>query len=154
MAQDMDDHIQEVFLTAHRLGGYRPGPARPTSWLAAIAARVASTRKRSLRRRREAPSSIVVGTAADPTQNPARSAEANESVARVMRALDSLALSYRTVFVLYELEGESGAEIAAALGIAENTVYSRLHRARRQFLTAYEELRAGDATPRAAGGGT
>ncbi|MBC8072980.1 MAG: hypothetical protein IAG13_31950, partial [Deltaproteobacteria bacterium] len=43
---DVDDVVQEVFLIAHAHGGYRPGPAKPTSWLAAIAVRVASSHRR------------------------------------------------------------------------------------------------------------
>ena len=48
---DVDDVVQEVFLIAHAHGGYRPGPAKPTSWLAAIAVRVASSHRRRLRTR-------------------------------------------------------------------------------------------------------
>src|SRR5262249_2695753 len=49
---DIDDAVQEVFLVAHRKGGYVPGPGLPRTWVAGIAVLVAqaSTRKR-LRRR-------------------------------------------------------------------------------------------------------
>jgi RNA polymerase sigma-70 factor (ECF subfamily) len=39
----------------------------------------------------------------------------------------------REVFVLYEVEGLSGVEIAAALDVPLNTVWTRLHRARPAF---------------------
>src|SRR5262249_31749926 len=44
---ELDDAVQEVFMTVHRRGGYRPGPARPTTWLAEIALRVLSNRRRT-----------------------------------------------------------------------------------------------------------
>lgn len=48
---ELDDAVQEVFLVAHRCGGFKIGEAQPTTWLAEIALRVASGQKRSLRRR-------------------------------------------------------------------------------------------------------
>ena len=39
----VDDVVQEVFLTAHRLGGHTTGAAKPTTWLAEIALRIVST---------------------------------------------------------------------------------------------------------------
>jgi RNA polymerase sigma-70 factor (ECF subfamily) len=43
---DLDDVIQDVFLVAHKLGGYVPGPAKPTTYLANIALRAATTHRR------------------------------------------------------------------------------------------------------------
>src|SRR5690348_4984375 len=43
---DLDDVMQEVFLVAHRLGGYTPGPAKPTTYLANIALRAATSHRR------------------------------------------------------------------------------------------------------------
>src|SRR5260370_9194828 len=50
---EIEDAVQEVFLIAHRQGGYHPGPAQPRTWLAAIAIRVAMQAK--TRHRRAAP---------------------------------------------------------------------------------------------------
>ena len=44
---DLDDLMQEVFVVAHRRGGFQPGPARPTTWLARIAIRVAMAHRRT-----------------------------------------------------------------------------------------------------------
>jgi RNA polymerase sigma-70 factor (ECF subfamily) len=52
-SQDVDDIVQEVFIVAHRNGGYVEGPARPTTWLAKITFGVVSSRKRTQRRRAE-----------------------------------------------------------------------------------------------------
>ncbi len=60
-------------------------------------------------------------------------------------AVDSLPAGYRVVFVLREIEGLNTAETAEALGVTEETVKTRLHRARALLR---EELfdRAGIAT--------
>ena len=50
-AQDLHDLTQEVFLVAHRKGGYLPGPAQPLTWLARIAFGIASDYRRVTRRR-------------------------------------------------------------------------------------------------------
>ena len=137
---DLDDLVQEVFLTAHRRGGFVPGPAKPTTWLAEIAVRVASTARRTKRRRPEEPDGDAVEAAVSSGSSPARAAEATESLSRVERALDQLDEEKRTVFVLFELEGEPCDAIAAALDVPVGTVYSRLHAARRKFRAAYREL--------------
>jgi RNA polymerase sigma factor (sigma-70 family) len=49
------------------------------------------------------------------------------------RALEQLPLEFREVIILYELEGLSYKELAAALGIPIGTVMSRLSRARRRL---------------------
>ena len=51
--EEVDDIVQEVFLVAHRRGGFIPGVARPTTWLAEIALRVTSATRRRMRRSRE-----------------------------------------------------------------------------------------------------
>ena len=45
-------------------------------------------------------------------------------------AVDALPLGYRTVFVLREIDGMSTAEVSDVLGIREEAVKTRLHRAR------------------------
>jgi RNA polymerase sigma-70 factor (ECF subfamily) len=51
----------------------------------------------------------------------------------VERAIDELPEVFRTVFVLRNLEGVSGPETAACLGINETTVRTRLYRALRRL---------------------
>jgi len=137
-AQDVDDLVQEVFLIAHRQGGYVLGPARPTTWLAEIALRVASVARRSRRRSRVSPDEATVASTAEQGAGPFEAAAASQALGRVQRALDTLDLDRRAVFVLFELEGESCDVIAAGLGIPVSTVYSRLHAARQAFRTAYD----------------
>ncbi len=139
---ELDDAVQEVFMTAHRRGGFRPGPARPTTWLAEIAMRVLANRRRSRRRSRVEPDGSKVDRAADPAESPREAVEIRESLERVQSALDHLDDDKRAVFVLFELEGESCESIAAGLGLPLGTVWSRLHAARRELTKAHERLLA------------
>jgi RNA polymerase sigma-70 factor, ECF subfamily len=137
--QEIDDVVQEVFLVAHRKGGWQPGPAQPTTWLAEIALRVASDARRK-NQRRDAKLELEERDAPAEQPTPYERAAASEQLGRVQQALDALPLDQRAVFVLFELEGQSSDEIAAGLGIPVGTVYSRLHKARAEFKKKYERL--------------
>ena len=140
---DLEDLVQEVFLVAHRRGGFTPGAAKPTTWLAEIALRVWSNRKRTSRRRPVEPGGDMAMEAASAETDPERAAITRRSLERVQASLDTLDLDHRAVFVLYELEGERGQDIALALEIPVGTVYRRLHTARKRFAQAYVELSGG-----------
>ena len=131
---DVDDAVQEVFLTAHRKGGYVAGPAKPRTWLSAIAVRIAanSRRKRKGRAERHYDEAFVEAMSSS-GETPAHTIEVARSLARVQETLDTLDVEHRTVFVLYEIEGRSCTEIAEAECVPVGTVYSRLHHARRRF---------------------
>lgn len=139
---EMEDLVQEVFLVAHRRGGFSEGAAKPTTWLAAIALRVWSNRQRSRRRRPAEPAGDLAIVAVGNMPDPESATATRRSLERVQRCLDALDLQHRAVFVLFELEGETCATIAAALGVPVGTVYRRLHTARGRFQTAYAALTA------------
>jgi RNA polymerase sigma-70 factor (ECF subfamily) len=137
---DLDDLVQEVFVVAHRRGGFQPGPARPTTWLARIAIRVTMAHRRTRTRHWGELDEDAVSTAVDADPSPDSQAETAESLSIVQRALDSLDVERRALFILFEIEEESCDEIAAGLGIPVGTVYSRLHAARRDFQRVYAKL--------------
>jgi RNA polymerase sigma-70 factor (ECF subfamily) len=137
--RDIEDAVQEVFLIAHRRGGFVPETARPTTWLAEIALRVFWKRRRNIAR--DAPvddAAVAMTPSREP--GPAEAAVTRESLVLVERALATLELDRRAIFILFELEGESCESIAAGLGIPVGTVHSRLHTARQAFLRAYERF--------------
>lgn len=142
--EDVDDLVQDVFLIAHRCGGFRPGPAKATTWLAEIAMRVVSGRVRSRRRHAARTVDEVPGDLAAREPDPARRAETAQQLRAVQEALQTLDLARRAVFVLFEIEGESCGDIAAGLKIPINTVYTRLHAARRDFVKAMSRQQAAD----------
>ena len=147
--QDVPDLVQEVFLVAHRRGGFVRDRAKPTTWLAEISFRVFSDRRKKTRRKREDADTESVTVAPSQATSPAERAETREALARVQSALETLTPEKRAVFILYELEGESCDSIAQGLGIPVGTVYSRLHSARRDFSRAHERM--ANETPSAAG---
>lgn len=147
--QDVPDLLQEVFLVAHRRGGFVMGPAKPTTWLAEIAFRVASDRRKKTKRKPEDADTDAIALLPAATATPGEAAEARQGLARVQRALDTLTSDKRVVFVLFELEGESCDAIAKGLGIPVGTVYSRLHAARREFARVHQQLAAEPATDKA-----
>ncbi len=135
---DLDDAVQEVFLTAHRRGGFVADRAHEKTWLAEIAIRVASNYRRSKRRSRIDGADRDVARTPSPHAGPGDAAEIRERIERVARALDVLPLAQRVAFVLYEIEGETCEAIARGIGVPVGTVYSRLHVARRAFRAAYD----------------
>jgi len=147
---ERDDVVQEVFMVAHRCGGFVPGRARPTTWLADIALKVNANRVRKRRRAKVQAQSELVDRAEDPRASPAEVLEHRRSIDRVQQALDALDDDRRAVFVLFEFDGESCDSIAAGLGIPVGTVYSRLHTARRKFRKAHDRLLARGRPPRRA----
>jgi RNA polymerase sigma-70 factor (ECF subfamily) len=132
---DLDDLVQDVFVLAHRKGGYQPGPAAPRTWLASLAIRVVVARRRARGRRPQ--SSAEVDAIADAARGPADVLEARRSLERVVTALEHLSLEHRAAFILFEIEGETCESIAAMWDVPLGTVYSRLHHARKRFLEAY-----------------
>lgn len=135
--EDAGDVVQEVFLVAHRRGGYVPGPARPTTWLGEIALRVTMAARRASRRSTDQGMPPDVASEAP---SPYDVVSAAQSLSLLQRSLDALDLRDRAVFVLFELEDESCDSIAHALGVPVGTIYSRLHHARRALRKAYERL--------------
>ncbi len=140
-ADEIDDIVQDVFVVVHRRGGFVPGAAHPKTWLAEIGLRKLSSARRTARRRRTAP---VPGEffAAIPAREacPFEAAASAQGLRRVQRAIDEMDLVPRTVFILFEIEGDSCDSIAAAMRVPVGTVHSRLHAARRSFRNAYTRL--------------
>jgi RNA polymerase sigma-70 factor (ECF subfamily) len=134
---DIDDAVQEVFLAAHRRGGYRPGVASPTTFLARLALEANLSRRRRQGRWETARSEEVARAALGRSPaDPAQAFVARQAAERLQASLDAMDAPHRAVFILFELEGESSESIAAGLSIPVGTVHSRLHAARRAFRTS------------------
>ncbi|HEX3772656.1 MAG TPA: sigma-70 family RNA polymerase sigma factor [Polyangiaceae bacterium] len=141
-ADAIEDAVQEVFLVVHRQGGYRPGPAKPTSYLANLAIHAASASRRRERARRAREGGDAVDDVPSKRSDPVQLLEAHESLRRLQDALDRLEPELRTTLVLVDIEGESCASIAAAMSIPVGTVYWRLHHARKRFQRALQAMEA------------
>jgi RNA polymerase sigma-70 factor, ECF subfamily len=135
---DLEDQTHELFLRVHRkLAEYDPArPIRP--WLLAFAARIAAEYRRTAHYRREVTGLSV--ELADTAAHPEEAASRAEIRATVLEALEALDLDKRVVFVAVEIDGHAGRELAEALQIPLNTVYSRLRLAREEFSIALRRI--------------
>jgi len=123
---DRDDLLQEIYLALlSALPRYRGESSRRTDGL-----RVAhNCGIRRVARRRSAATPLDEGDHASPAPGPDREAQARQEVEQLSTAVRELPLGARQVLVL-TLEGLSQREIGQVLGIEENVVSVRLHRAR------------------------
>jgi RNA polymerase sigma-70 factor (ECF subfamily) len=139
---DVDDAAQEVvMILARKLDQVQRGSER--AFVLSTAFRVASGFRRRSRRRREVDDSQMVELPS-PEPDPEAHAEQLRLRSLLARVLGELPLELRAVFVLYELEELTMAEIARTLELPPGTVASRLRRAREVFeRLAAEALDAG-----------
>ncbi len=75
----------------------------------------------------------LIGTLAEPSQNPEQQTLAREREMALRSALQRLALAYRETVILRDIEGFTYEEIAATLRINVGTVKSRLARGRQEL---------------------
>lgn len=128
---DLDDAVQEVVLVlARKLDQVAIGCER--SFALSTAVRVASGFRRTARNRREVDDAALADIEC-PELGPEALAEKQRLRRMLQTVLNQLPLELRAVFVLYELEELTMAEIAATLELPPGTVASRLRRAREQF---------------------
>lgn len=132
---DLDDLAQDVFVVVRRqLSSFR-GASLP-AWLYGITRKTVSDyRRRAFFRRLlgGAQRSLDELTVAQHGSGMA-AIERREAQRIVQRVLDRMSTVRRSAFVLFEIEGYSGEEIAELEQIPLATVYTRLYHARRDFL--------------------
>lgn len=137
---DIEDVCQEVFVVVHRKLGDFEGRSSLRTWIYGICARTASDYRRSGRVRRE-----VVTDAPPETVHEAGHEDVvamKQARAALDRILDELDDDKRAVFVLYEIEELSMAEVADSLGCPLQTAYSRLHAARKIVEASVAKMQA------------
>lgn len=138
---EVNDATQEVFIVVHRRLPEFEARSSVQTWLFSISLRVASDKRRTARRRPETP--LERDVPARGTSDPHEAAARAQAVRVLYALLDELSDEKREVFVLAELEQMTAPEIAQALSINLNTVYSRLRAARREFDAALAARRDG-----------
>jgi RNA polymerase sigma-70 factor, ECF subfamily len=128
---EVDDAVQRTFISvSNRLDDVRPGAER--SFLLQTALHTAAHARRSMARRREVHSEDLPEMA-DGLATPEQLTDQKLARRLLDGVLERMSQDLRTVFVLYEFEELSSAEIAEALNIPRGTVASRLRRARIEF---------------------
>jgi RNA polymerase sigma-70 factor, ECF subfamily len=142
--QAAEDVVQEVFIVAHRRKDDLKSGTNIRAWLY----RVAVNHVRHHRRSKGRYNAFIGRYERHPQFGADGSPEAAygrvESAKQVQDVVLLLSEKQREVFVLYELEGLEGAEIASVLGIRLNTVWSRLRLARNRFRTLWTEKQGGE----------
>lgn len=145
---DVDDVMQEVILVvARKLESISVGSEH--AFVMSTAYRVASDLRRA-RGRRSAVDVDDLRELADALPGPDALTDQHRARRLLEQVLETMPIELRAVFVLYELEGSTMAEIAETLSLAPGTVASRLRRARELFearVTRIEQrIGKGDAT--------
>lgn len=121
---EAEDVMQEAYVRAFVNLDQFAGDAKFSTWLTKIAVYEALGRLRRAKRQEELPEAM------DSSDNPERTAYGRELQSAIESAVDALPPLYRTVFVLREVEEMTVAETADCLGITEESVKTRCHRAR------------------------
>lgn len=145
---EAEDVVQETYVRAFtRLVDFR-GDASLSTWLTRIALNEALQRRR--RRRRTVHLDVIDAAPhcavqidrspmVAPDQDPERTTAQHQLRRFLERAIDDLPEAFRTVFVMRDIEEASTEETASVLGIRQQTVKTRLHRARRMLRAALGE---------------
>ena len=145
-ADDAEDAMQEALIKTYRHVGRIREPEAFRPWLyrtvrnACLMGRRKRvgepTRLQSLDEVLQAPGGPIRPDAPHPGKNPEQLAVNAGLRRRLRKALRALPGPYRAVVFLREMEGLSTREVAKVMGISEDNVKARLHRARVQLQAA------------------
>ena len=132
---DLEDLVQTTFIEAMRGFPRFRGEASLATWVTRIAVHVA---QHQLRRglRRTLPLELLgpADEPRDPARAPDRVISERTLAQRVHAALDKLSPQKRIAFLLFAVEGNSIAEVAALMGSSRAATKSRIWFARRELL--------------------
>ncbi|MBN2716554.1 MAG: sigma-70 family RNA polymerase sigma factor [Deltaproteobacteria bacterium] len=120
-----DDAVQEVFIVVHRRLDSYVAAAPLRSWIFGVVRRVAGNFRRA-KNRRGVMMPLQDETVPAVLSDPYVRSTWNQALSIVLAFSDTLDDDWRSVFVLSELEEMSAPEIAAALNMKLNTVYTRI----------------------------
>jgi RNA polymerase sigma-70 factor (ECF subfamily) len=142
-ADDAEDAMQEALIKTYRYVGRirEPGAFRPWLYRTVRNACLMGRRKKvGEPARLQSLDEVLPGRdgpthpdAPDPGKNPEQLADNAGLRRRLRTALRRLPGSYRAIVFLREMEGLSTREVAQVMGISEDNVKTRLHRARLQL---------------------
>ena len=129
---DVEDVVQEVFVTLHAELPRYDGRGPFKTWLYGIAMNHVRGHRRKLWRRRATRLAGFFGWSHD-APSPEAVCASGEAAQELQRILSQMSDKQREVFVLYEIEGLDGPSISRILGCSVNTVWSRARLARSDF---------------------
>jgi RNA polymerase sigma-70 factor (ECF subfamily) len=151
--EDARDAVQEAFLKAHQSIETFQGGSRFSTWVHRILVTTCLMKLRSQRRKPEdsfdelLPRFLEDGHTAVNTQEwsdgPHRDLEVAEIRAHVRDRIGALPESLRVVILMRDIEDMDTGDVARVLGLTENAVKIRLHRARQALRTLLDPYMRG-----------
>jgi len=136
---EVEDVMQQAYINAYMHLNQFEERSQFSTWLTRIALNEAFRRRRHMQRFRS-PDAVasddaanrgeIMETIASAQPDPERQAYTRELRRALEHAVDALPHTYRTVFMLRDVEGLSTSETGASLGLGDEAVKTRLHRAR------------------------
>ena len=140
----IEDVLQDVFVVVHRRLPEFQGRRGIRSWLTRILVNVVREHQRRFRRKED--HAVLPEELSDTSaESPHDAVLRNQAAAVLAAILDALPEDQREVFVLAEIEQIPVPEIADALELSPNTIYSRLRLARSEYQRHLTRFRARDA---------
>lgn len=146
-AADAEDAMQEALVKVYRYASRIREPGAFRAWLYRTVKNACLIHRR---RRAHAPTHLLsldelvpgaeLSEPRDKGRGPEQLAIDAAMRRRLQHALAELPASYRTVVFLRDVEGLSTREVAQVVGISEDNVKTRLHRARLQLRKSLEDL--------------
>jgi RNA polymerase sigma-70 factor (ECF subfamily) len=136
---EVEDVMQQAYFNAYSHLDQFEERSQFSTWLTRIALNEAFGRRRKMRQSEslgtmrshaDIDSGDVMETATSSQPDPERQAYAQELHRVLEEAVDALPETYRTVFMLRDIEGLSTSETSEGLGLGDEAVKTRLHRAR------------------------
>lgn len=139
---DAEDAVQQGYVNAYRHLRQFRGRAQFSTWLTRIVVYEALAKRRRLCTRSSDQLDAGVHDLACDRPDPERRAYVAELGALLDAAVKGLPASYRSVFVLREVDGLTTTETAHRLALSEAATKSRLHRAKGLLQQALKTQRA------------
>lgn len=128
---EVEDVMQQAYLNAFEHLRQFAGEARFTTWLTRIAVNEALSRRRKRGRFfGDGDHELTIASLESEAPDPEQQAAGSELRQTMEREVEALPDAFRIVVVMRDVEGLSTGETAASLGISEDLVKTRLHRAR------------------------
>jgi len=135
---DVEEVMQQAYVNAYTHLHQFEERAQFSTWLTRITVNEALAQRRASRRHtpmtdrrgEQADSEESMETLRTPDADPERQAYSRELSDLLEEAVDNLPDTYRVVFMLRDVEGMSTRETSEGLGLGEEAVKTRLHRAR------------------------
>lgn len=148
-AHDAEDAVQEAFLKVHRSIGNFRGQSALSTWIFRILVNSCYDLRRKRLRRQETPEEdLVPENQSESRWDPPAPATADHPLRMALEtSVAQLTDDQRRVFVLFEVEGFSHAEIAEMLGISEAGSKNRLYQAKMNLRRLLTESAAPRETP-------